>query len=90
MIEKIISKIYVNKDNRNKAVAEVIENPGCGFEYLIRIDPEYKYDADIFIKCFRLCNIGIVGLTPEIIDDSFNKGYFSSREEIALICDKLV
>lgn len=54
MINKIITTIY---DENGKKTAEIIENPGMGFEYLVRIDlPEnidfWSYDdCKLFFRC---------------------------------------
>ena len=87
---KVISKIYKVVENRNKCVAEVVEDCGCGFDYLIRIIPEYKYDKEVFNKCLDICNIAIIGLDKNFIEVCIERGYLIRHENIALVIDNVI
>lgn len=94
-INKVISTIYAIVDGENKAVAEVIENPGLGFQWLIRIDPLCKSNLDIFNKCMEIIfGLNDMVITYDIINTSYERGYLKTDEgkfeSIALICDKIV
>ena len=89
-ISKVVSKVYAVVDDKQEVVAEVIENPGCGFDYLIRIDGRFKKALDIWLKCLQLCNISVVGLDNSIIEKSINDGYYYTHEEIAVIVDEVI
>ena len=58
-INKIVSKLYANIEGEgmNVLVAEVVKKPGCGFNYLIRIRPQYKKVLNIWNDCLQLCGI---------------------------------
>lgn len=89
-ISKVVSKIYAVVDDKQKVVAEVIEGCGCGFDYLIRIKPEYSKILDIWNKCLMLCGICVVGLDNVIVNESIENGYYSTHEEIAVIVDEII
>ena len=89
-IEKVISKIIAVVDGKNTVVAEVVENPGMGFEYLIRIPKRFSKILDVWTKCLGLCNLFTVGLDNSIIERSIADGYYYTHEEIAVIIDEIV
>lgn len=93
-ISKVVSKVYAVVNDKQKVVAEVIEGCGCGFDYLIRIKPEYKFVEDIFVKCLSLCNISLGNtiITKEVIEKSIDNGYpiNSMYQNIALIIDEII
>lgn len=89
-VSKVVSKLYAVENGSNVVVAEVIENPGCGFDYLIRIIPEYKENVEVFNKCLDICNISVVGEIRRFIEESINRGYIIRHEEIAFIIDEII
>ena len=91
-INKIVSKLYANIEGEgmNVLVAEVVKKPGCGFNYLIRIRPQYKKVLNIWNDCLQLCGITVVGLDNQIVERSINDGYYWTHEEIAVIIDEVI
>jgi hypothetical protein len=89
-VSKIVSKIYAVVNGYNTVVAEVIKGCGCGFDYLIRIKPEYKYELNIFSECIKLCDITAFDVSRDIIDKSINDGYLYRNENIAFIADDII
>lgn len=87
---KTESKMSIWKDGKKEYVAEVIENCGCGFDYLIRIKPEYKDSLALFNKCLDFCNIAIIGINENFIEESISRGYIIGHEEIAFIVDDII
>jgi hypothetical protein len=88
-INKVVSKLYAVVNGCNVIVAEVIENCGCGFDYLIRICPEYQTALPIFAKCMEMCKVQ-EDIDYKYVKDSIEKGYLKSHEEIALIIDEVI
>ncbi len=90
-INKVVSKVYANIEGEgmNVLVAEVIENPGCGFDYLIRIDEKYKTALPIFAKCMELCKINR-DIDYTYVNASIVDGYLYGHENVALIIDKVI
>lgn len=89
---KIVSKLFVVENNRNKAVAEVVEGCGCGFEYLVRIEKEYVYSLPIFAKCMSICGIpdNEINIDKDFIEQSLKREFIYTHEEIALVVDKIL
>ena len=87
---KTESKISIWKNGKKEYVAEVIENCGCGFDYLIRVNPEYKDSLVLFNKCLEICNIAIAGMNDNFIEESIKRGYVLNHENVALIIDKII
>ena len=88
-VNKVVSKIYSGVNHKNEAIAEVIENPGCGFDYLVRIDERYKTDLPIFSKCMELCKINQI-IDYNYINESIKRECLYKHENIALIIDKVI
>ena len=90
-INKIVSKLYayIEGEGVNVLVAEIVKNPGCGFNYLIRIRPQYKKILNVWAECLQLCNVS-VDLSDSIIEKSINDGYYYTHEEIAVIIDEVI
>lgn len=89
-ISKTITKIYVVEDNTQKAVAEVIENCGCGFEWLIRVNPDYKYDKTIINKCLAVLHTVVVEWNEESVNKWIENGYVNNHETMAFIVDEVI
>lgn len=89
-INKTITKIYVWENDTNKAVAEVIENCGCGFEWLIRVNEEHKHDLVIINKCLSVLHTVVVGIDEEKINEWIEKGYITNHETMAFIVDEVI
>lgn len=88
-INKVVSKLYAVVNHENKVVAEVIENPGMGFDYLIRIDEKYKTALPIFAKCMFLCNV-YEDIDYNFVNASYERQYILGHENVALMVDKYV
>lgn len=90
-VNKIVSKVYANIEGEgmNILVAEVVKNPGCGFEYLIRIKPQYKKVLNIWNECLKLCGL-LADICNNIVEKSINDGYYWTHEEIAVIIDEVI
>ncbi len=90
-VNKVVSKVYANIEGEgmNILVAEVIEKPGCGFDYLIRIDEKYKTALPIFAKCMQLCKINR-DIDYSYVNESIKREYLYGHENIALIIDKVI
>lgn len=89
-ISKTITKIYVWENDTNKAVAEVIENCGMGFEWLIRVNEEHKHDLVIINKCLSVLHTVVVGIDEEKINEWIEKGYITNHETMAFIVDEVI
>ena len=89
-ISKTITKIYVWENDTNKAVAEVIENCGMGFEWLIRVNEEHKHDLVIINKCLAVLHTVVVGIDEEKINEWIEKGYITNHETMAFIVDEVI
>ena len=89
-ISKVVSKLYAVENGSNVVVAEVIENPGCGFDYLVRIKPKNKYDLNVFAKVIELCGLSSFDVSTDMIDKSINDGYLYKNENIAFIVDEII
>lgn len=91
-VSKVISKVYAIVDGYNTVVAEVVENCGCGFDYLIRIKPQYKNALPIFAKCMELCNIpdNEINIDYEYLKMSYDREYLYKHENIALMVDEII
>jgi hypothetical protein len=89
-ISKVVSKLYAVENGSNVVVAEVIENPGCGFDYLVRVKPKYKYNLNVFVKIIELCGLPYFDVSMEVIDKSINDGYLYKNENIAFIVDEII
>lgn len=89
-VNKVVSKVYANIEGEgmNVLVAEVIENPGCGFDYLIRIDEKYKSALPIFEKCMQLCKIN-QDIGYGYVIESIKRECLYRHENVALIIDKV-
>lgn len=87
---KTESKISIWKNGRKEYVAEVVENCGCGFDYLIRVNPDYKDSLALFNKCLEICNIAIAGMNENFIEESIKRGYVLNHENIAVVLDKII
>lgn len=89
-INKVVSKLYAIVNGYNVIVAEVIENCGCGFDYLIRICPKYQTALPIFAKCMEMCKVQEDIIDYNYIKDSIERGYLRTHENIALIIDEVI
>jgi hypothetical protein len=89
-ISKTITKIYVWENDTNKAVAEVIENCGCGFDWLIRVNEEHKHDLVIINKCLSVLHTVVVGIDEAKINEWIEKGYVTNHETMAFIVDEVI
>ena len=89
-INKTITKIYVWENDTSKAVAEVIENCGCGFEWLIRVNEEHKHDLVIINKCLAVLHTVVVGIDKEKINEWIENGYVTNHETMAFIVDEVI
>ena len=89
-VSKVISKLYAVENGSNVVVAEVIENPGCGFDYLVRIKPEYKYELNIFSECLKLCGLSNISISKDFIEKSIEREFVYCNEDIALVIDEIV
>ena len=87
---KTESKISIWKNGRKEYVAEVIENCGCGFDYLIRINPDNKDSIALFKKCLNLCGLSNVSVSKDFMENSFERGYVYCNENIAIVLDKII
>lgn len=87
---KVITKIYDEK-NSQKAIAEIVENCGCGFKYLIRIDETEKYNSDLFTQCMFYTHRQLAGsITKDYLEKCYDRGYWIFDESIAIICDTVI
>lgn len=89
-VNKVVSKIYAIVNGSNTLVAEVVENPGCGFDFLIRIKPQYKKALPIFAKCMELCGIHEINIDYEYLKMSYDREYLYKHENIALMVDEII
>ena len=96
-IEKIVTRLFAVEENRNKAVAEVIEGCGCGFDYLIRITKQYAYDTKVFEKCASICGVNSLrdvtteeSIDKSIIEKSYKDGFLYKHENIAIVVDDII
>lgn len=89
-VSKVVSKVYAIVNGYNTVVAEVIENCGCGFDYLIRIKPQYKNALPIFAKCMELCGIQEINIDYEYLKMSYDREYLYKHENIALVVDEII
>lgn len=89
-INKTITKIYVWENDTSKAVAEVIENCGMGFEWLIRVNEEHKHDLVIINKCLAVLHTVVVGIDKEKINEWIENGYVTNHETMAFIVDEVI
>lgn len=89
---KVISKVYTVVNGYNTVVAEVVENCGCGFDYLIRIHPDYKQELNIIAKCIDICNVSanLMEKNIQVIEDCINRGYLIHNPEIAIVIDEII
>lgn len=91
---KTESKISIWKSGRKEYVAEVVENCGCGFDYLIRINPDYKDSVALFGKCLKMC--GVNNFLTDIekadadMENCIDRGYIIGNENIAIVLDKII
>ena len=89
-INKTITKIYVWENDTSKAVAEVIENCGMGFEWLIRVNEEHKHDLVIINKCLAVLHTVVVGIDEAKINEWIENGYVTNHETMAFVVDEVI
>ena len=103
MISKVITAIY---DENGKKTAEIIENPGMGFEYLVRIDLPKNIDfwseddCRLFFQCMTYTNCRDCDYFPylrvlEMIEYikkniDFDNMVWKDQKDIAIIFDKCI
>lgn len=91
---KTESKISIWKNGKKEYIAEVIENCGCGFDYLIRINPDYKDSIALFNKCLKMCGVSnfLADVEKSHVDmkNCIDRGYVIGNENIAIVLDKII